>query len=608
MINHKRFWSRLGKTFGDLPLQKKLVLSYVFLITLPILLFSAATVSRVATQLERSLLFSSNQIFDQTYDVISNSLDQVDAISDAIILNASIANTISKSPESYPIYDQLGDMHKLSSYLQAFNRGNRVTNIALYVNSEYLYASESIRFLSLADAARSAWYQQMAANGVHSLWCGSASLEAQSEIGNNTLAFIRTVQDPNNYAQTVGYLRVDFDKQMLLDTLQRSTPTPHSVSFLQSSSGELILASNDTAEQYCTFTSSEPWFTPSESLRSIQAGEVNTRIYVRSAPLETSGWYLVTIIPRKDVRVGGKEITLFLLAVLAILGCISYALAQGISKSMTRRVTLLASHMNVAQNGELQELPESELHDEIGQLIHSYNYMVQQQKMLMEEKYRLGESAKMAELRALQSQINPHFLYNTLDLVKWMAIKGDISEVEVTIKALADFYKCSLNQGKDVVTVAEELRHVRLYHQIQNLRFKQKIMLSIDVPEAFLCCKIPKITFQSLVENAILHGILGKESKSGQIRITGCQNGNEILFCIQDNGIGMLPEERDAMLSSEGHGYGIRNIVERLRLFYGDAFQFVCHSELGLGTRVELHIPYAFFCRSNNDTEREDEP
>ena len=113
---------------------------------------------------------------------------------------------------------------------------------------------------------------------------------------------------------------------------------------------------------------------------------------------------------------------------------------------------------------------------------------------------------------------------------------------------------------------------------------------------------------QPLVENAILHGILGKESKSGQIRITGCQNGNEILFCIQDNGIGMLPEERDAMLSSEGHGYGIRNIVERLRLFYGDAFQFVCHSELGLGTRVELHIPYAFFCRSNNDTEREDEP
>lgn len=436
MINHKRFWSRLGKTFGDLPLQKKLVLSYVFLITLPILLFSAATVSRVATQLERSLLFSSNQIFDQTYDVISNSLDQVDAISDAIILNASIANTISKSPESYPIYDQLGDMHKLSSYLQAFNRGNRVTNIALYVNSEYLYASESIRFLSLADAARSAWYQQMAANGVHSLWCGSASLEAQSEIGNNTLAFIRTVQDPNNYAQTVGYLRVDFDKQMLLDTLQRSTPTPHSVSFLQSSSGELILASNDTAEQYCTFTSSEPWFTPSESLRSIQAGEVNTRIYVRSAPLETSGWYLVTIIPRKDVRVGGKEITLFLLAVLAILGCISYALAQGISKSMTRRVTLLASHMNVAQNGELQELPESELHDEIGQLIHSYNYMVQQQKMLMEEKYRLGESAKMAELRALQSQINPHFLYNTLDLVKWMAIKGDMR------KLFARIYVC----------------------------------------------------------------------------------------------------------------------------------------------------------------------
>ena len=97
MNSHKWFWNRLGKSFGDLPLQKKLMLSYVFLITLPILLFSAATVSRVAAQLERSLLFSSNQIFDQTYDVIRNSLDQVDAISDAIILNASIANTISNN-------------------------------------------------------------------------------------------------------------------------------------------------------------------------------------------------------------------------------------------------------------------------------------------------------------------------------------------------------------------------------------------------------------------------------------------------------------------------------------------------------------------------------
>ena len=255
----------------------------------------------------------------------------------------------------------------------------------------------------------------------------------------------------------------------------------------------------------------------------------------------------MTIIPRKDVRVGGKEITLFLLAVLAILGCISYALAQGISKSMTRRVTLLASHMNVAQNGELQELPESELHDEIGQLIHSYNYMVQQQKMLMEEKYRLGESAKMAELRALQSQINPHFLYNTLDLVKWMAIKGDISEVEVTIKALADFYKCSLNQGKDVVTVAEELRHVRLYHQIQNLRFKQKIMLSIDVPEAFLWWKMRFSTeFLAKNQNPDKYGLRAAKT---EMRFCSVFRTTE-LACSRKKGTQCSPV-RDTAMASE---------------------------------------------------------
>lgn len=196
---------------------------------------------------------------------------------------------------------------------------------------------------------------------------------------------------------------------------------------------------------------------------------------------------------------------------------------------MTRRVTLLASHMNVAQNGELQELPESELHDEIGQLIHSYNYMVQQQKMLMEEKYRLGESAKMAELRALQSQINPHFLYNTLDLVKWMAIKGDISEVEVTIKALADFYKCSLNQGKDVVTVAEELRHVRLYHQIQNLRFKQKSCYPLTYQKHFYAVKFPKLPFSPLWKMRFSTEFLEKNQNPDKYGLRAAKT--EMRFC-----------------------------------------------------------------------------
>ena len=594
MINHKRFWSRLGKTFGDLPLQKKLVLSYVFLITLPILLFSAATVSRVATQLERSLLFSSNQIFDQTYDVISNSLDQVDAISDAIILNASIANTISKSPESYPIYDQLGDMHKLSSYLQAFNRGNRVTNIALYVNSEYLYASESIRFLSLADAARSAWYQQMAANGVHSLWCGSASLEAQSEIGNNTLAFIRTVQDPNNYAQTVGYLRVDFDKQMLLDTLQRSTPTPHSVSFLQSSSGELILASNDTAEQYCPFTSSEPWFTPSESLRSIQAGDVNTRIYVRSAPLETSGWYLVTIIPRKDVRVGGKEITLFLLAVLAILGCISYALAQGISKSMTRRVTLLASHMNVAQNGELQELPESELHDEIGQLIHSYNYMVQQQKMLMEEKYRLGESAKMAELRALQSQINPHFLYNTLNAINWEAEALNAPTIPAIVESLSALLRSTLSEKSETLPLQNELELLHHYLRIQQIRYGDRLVYHTDIMPSLLPVPVPKMILQPLVENAIRYSL---EPYADTCTIlVSAQQKNETCAVISVSNTGseidpdILKKLESGEITPNGFGIGLLNIHSRIQLLFGDAYGLSFSNSDNIAT-VEILVP-----------------
>ena len=579
--------------------------SYIVLITFPTLCFSAAMVSQVTTHLERSLLFSSDQIFDQTYDVIGSTLDQVNAISDAIILNAAIANTISKDPASYPVYDQLGDMYELSAYLQAFNRGKEVTNIALYVNSDYLYASEKIRFLNINDALQSEWYNQMYTHGLNALWCPSEFLEPQSGIKGDSLAFIRTVQDPNNFAQTVGFLRVDFDQQDLLDTLQRSKPTERSVSLLRDSYGNIVLSSNtETVEQYGTQVFDGFQSSVAADWQTVSFGQNGVLCYVKSRPLSTSGWNFITIIPVDDIRISVKETYTFLFILLAVLSGISFVLAQSISKSMTKRLTLLASHMNIEQGGTLQLLPESEVHDEVGHVIHVYNYMVRQQQALMEEKYHLGEAAKMAELRALQSQINPHFLYNTLDLIKWMAVKGDISEVEITIKALADFYKCTLNKGRDVVTIEDELHHASLYHQIQNLRFKQKILLTTDVPEQVLHCPIPKITLQPLVENAILHGILGKDSKSGQVAISACQSGDEIILCVQDDGIGMRPEEILAMFSSEGDGYGVKNISERLRMFYGNAFRLTCRSKYGVGTCMELHIP-AVHIPEKTDSERE---
>ena len=189
--------------------------------------------------------------------------------------------------------------------------------------------------------------------------------------------------------------------------------------------------------------------------------------------------------------------------------------------------------------------------DEIGSLYRAFNEMVRGTRNLMDEKYELGKQAKTAELKALQSQINPHFLYNTLDMIKWFSYSGRNEDIDKVVTELARFYKLTLNRGKEIVTVEDEIVHSKAYVSIQNYRFEGTIELVTDFSEEVLTRSIPKITLQPLIENSILHGILEKTDE-GIIRITGECKGDETILYLEDDGIGMEPEQVQKILT--GHG------------------------------------------------------
>lgn len=195
----------------------------------------------------------------------------------------------------------------------------------------------------------------------------------------------------------------------------------------------------------------------------------------------------------------------------------------------------------------------------------------------------------------MQSQINPHFLYNTLDMINWLSLKNSTGEVNSAVRALANFYRLSLSGGKDIVTIADELKHVSYYLQIQNIRFGDKIKSVIDVDKDVLEYSIPKITLQPIVENAIHHGILEKPDKTGVITVKGRKIENTIIITVSDDGIG-IPEEnlKSIMLyeslSKTGSSYGIKNINERIKLIYGNDYGLNCTSVYGKGTTVEIRL------------------
>ena len=227
--------------------------------------------------------------------------------------------------------------------------------------------------------------------------------------------------------------------------------------------------------------------------------------------------------------------------------------------------------------------------------MEAFNKMASRISELIEEKYKMGQEVKSAELKALQAQINPHFLYNSLDLINCIAIKHNVPSIVTMVNSLARFYKISLSRGVDVIPIKDEISHITLYVQIQNMRFDNKIQLNLQIDEAVYSYKILKILLQPIIENSIVHGILEKKEKCGIITVTGKLENNTVIFTIEDNGIGMTEEKIRSILSENSTGYsgnyGVKNINDRIKLYYGNDYGLKYTSEPGKGTTVEVRIP-----------------
>ncbi len=204
---------------------------------------------------------------------------------------------------------------------------------------------------------------------------------------------------------------------------------------------------------------------------------------------------------------------------------------------------------------------------------------------------------RKAEFELLQAQINPHFLYNTLDAIVWSAEAGNQKQVVKMVGSLSDFFRTSLNKGKETVTIREELQHVRSYLEIQQIRYQDILSYDIDVPESLFTYGIPKITVQPVVENALYHGIKNRRG-GGKITVSGYEDEDDYYIIVEDDGMGMtqerLKEVTDSLSGSgndDGKIYGLYNVNERIRLEYGDDYGLKVESVYGEGSTITIHLP-----------------
>ena len=230
--------------------------------------------------------------------------------------------------------------------------------------------------------------------------------------------------------------------------------------------------------------------------------------------------------------------------------------------------------------------------------------MVKEIETLIEDIHKEQENAKDAELRLLQEQINPHFLYNTLDAIVWMTEAGEKENAIQVIQELSNFFRISLSKGQSEITIRNEKEHVKSYLEIQRYRYQDILDFELDFDEEILENRIQKLTLQPIVENALYHGIKNKRGR-GLIKVTGRKETSDstgktdIVFTVEDNGIGMKPDElkhlreliSGTVEQDEKSGYGMANVEKRLEMLYGEKYGISVESTYGEGTTVTVRIP-----------------
>lgn len=266
-----------------------------------------------------------------------------------------------------------------------------------------------------------------------------------------------------------------------------------------------------------------------------------------------------------------------------------------ISAKISQPIKRLENQMKRVENGDFDINLEVKGEDEVKRLSKAFNLMVAKIRQLMSQIIKEQEDKRKSEFKALQAQINPHFLYNTLDSIVWMNENRNYEGVTTMVSALAKFFRVSISKGHEIINVDDEIAHARSYLIIQKIRYKDKFDFTINAQPEILGCKTLKLILQPIIENAIYHGINQLQEK-GEIRITASIEDNNIIFRVIDNGYGIKPEILKSILHQESKnehnsGVGLKNVNERIKLCYGNEYGLEIDSELDVGTTVSIRIP-----------------
>ena len=306
---------------------------------------------------------------------------------------------------------------------------------------------------------------------------------------------------------------------------------------------------------------------------------------------QNTGWKFYLYKTKKSVE---KSVYQMLLAEIPLIaGCvlIIFILGMAFSRLFTRKIEMLTENMDQVNHGSREVTVTSDAEDEVGVLIRSFRRMMGEIDRLISEVYENKIALKEFELKALTAQINPHFLYNSLSIINWMAIKSGQKEISKVTLDLSTFYRTALSKGEDMVTVENCIRNIEAYLSIQLVMHDNDFTVEWKIDPQVKAEKVPKLILQPVVENALEHGLDVKEEGDKILKLSFLDAGDVVLLRVEDNGMGMEQSVAESLVTYQAEGYGLKNVNDRICLLYGEEYKIRITSSVGKGTVVEMRIP-----------------
>ena len=583
--------------------QLSLTISFVVAIPLIILLifFTNPLYDMVIASTIRDEQNVSSQIAPLLEEQVSEIVDTMGIITDQAYFKDMFQTPLDKSPEEMADLPEAYDfMHVIAS----LNDKDSCSAVRIYVNmpsDDPFFNKPSAKdiFLPESDAASTYWNGIMHSTNYPALFCPEFYLtKSASESFGNCAYILRTSMyyDGNVYP---AYAALYYNNSIYANVLKDAIAIDGSVSYIINDRDALVYTTDEALSGTYRLKYEDIKASLMSSNSFVERTIADVAVYVAFYYIPQADWFMVNVIPKDPVyHIANIWMNKFCIICIACL-MLAMVIAILVSHSATGRIAAISRQMALVHNAPPVAMPEPYLNDEVGELVKTYNYMTGEMNKLIKKQEETAEELRFAEFNALQAQINPHFLYNTMDMINWMALQGRNKEVSEVVQNLSKFYKLTLSRKKDYSTIADELEHAQVYIELQNMRFNDAIDFVIDVPDELTECRLPKLTFQPILENAILHGILEKEEKTGTIVLTAWEEGEDIRILISDDGAGMeedirkniLSEKRIKPTSSRGANVAIVNIHRRLQLLYGSRYGLSYESSPGKGCEVTILIP-----------------